>query len=218
MSASIAIIHAVRAAVSPIEKTFERLWPDADMINVLDETLSRDMAKAGKLTPELTTRIDRLGQFSRDGGANAILYSCSAFGEAIDASRAKMDLPVLKPNEAMLEEALNIGKNILLAATFKPSIEPVLLELEEMAKKIGKKVNVRSCYTSGAFDALNQGKLEQHDALIAEAVEDAEPCDVVLLSQFTMARAQPAVSKVVSCPVLSSPDSAIAQLKRQLEL
>ena len=216
MSASIAIIHAVRAAVSPIEKTFERLWPDADTINVLDETLSRDMAKAGKMTPELMARIDRLGRFSRDGGANAILYSCSAFGEAIEASRANMDIPVLKPNEAMLEEALNIGERILLAATFKPSIEPVILELEDMAKKMGKKVDARSCYASGAFDALNNGQLEQHNTLIAEAVEDSEPCDVVLLSQFSMAQALTAVSKVVSCPVLSSPDSAVSQLKQRI--
>ncbi|MBT3765421.1 MAG: arylsulfatase [Rhodospirillales bacterium] len=216
MSASIAIIHAVRAAVSPIEKTFERLWPDADLVNVLDETLSRDMAKAGELTPELMARIDRLGKFGRDGGADAILYSCSAFGEAIEATREGIDLPVLKPNEAMLEEALNIGKRILLAATFKPSIAPVLNELKEMAEKMGKKVDARSCFASGAFDALNQGNLDRHDTLIAEAVEDSEPCDVVLLAQFSMARALPAVSKVVSCKVLSSPDSAVAQLKQRL--
>ena len=216
MSASIAIIHAVRAAVSHIEKTFERLWPDADLVNVLDETLSRDMAQAGELTPELMARIDRLGKFGRDGGADAILYSCSAFGAAIEATREGIDLPILKPNEAMMEEALNIGEKILLAATFKPSIAPVLNELKEMAEKMGKKVDARSCFASGAFDALNQGNLDRHDTLIAEAVEDCEPCDVVLLAQFSMARALPAVSKVVSCKVLSSPDSAVTQLKQRL--
>jgi hypothetical protein len=50
MSANIAIIHAVRVAVSPIEKTFERLWPDAKLVNILDETLSRDLAKTGAST------------------------------------------------------------------------------------------------------------------------------------------------------------------------
>lgn len=216
MSAKIAIIHAVRVAVSPIEKTFERLWPDAELVNILDETLSRDLAKTGKMTPALMERIERLGRFSRDGGANAILYSCSAFGKAIEATRAKMDLPVLKPNEAMLEEALNIGGKILIAATFKPSIASVLNELTEMAKEMGKDFDARSCYPSGAFDALNQGNLDRHDTLIAEAIEDCEPCDVVLLSQFSMARALPAVSKIVTCKVLSSPDSAVAQLKQRL--
>ncbi len=216
MSASIAIIHAVCAAILPIEKTFERLWPDADIINVLDETLSRNLAKAGEMTPELMARIDRLGKFSQDGGANAVLYSCSAFGEAIEAARANMDIPVLKPNEAMLKDAINIGEKILLAATFEPSIKPVLLELEEMASKMGKKVDARSCYASGALDALNHGEFELHNRLIAEAVENSGPYDVVLLSQFSMAQAQTAVSKVVTFPVLSSPGSAVAQLKQRI--
>ena len=218
MSASIAIIHATRAAVSPIEEAFERLWPDANIINLLDESLSRNMTKAGKLTPQLIARIDRLGKFGRDGGANAILYSCSAFGEAIEASRANMNLPVLKPNEAMLEEALKTGGKILLVATFKPTIKPVLAELYEMAAKIGKSIDIISCYAKGASDALNQNQPEKHDYIIAEAVKNSTPCDIVLLSQFSMARALPAVSNTVNIKVLSSPDSAVFQLRKRINL
>jgi hypothetical protein len=47
-------------------------------------------------------------------------------------------------------------------------------------------------------------------------VKDSGPYDVVLLSQFSMAQAQTAVSKVVTFPVLSSPGSAVAQLKQRI--
>ncbi len=215
--ASIAVIHATRAAVVPIEETFERLWPDAETICLLDESLSRDLARNGDLNPAIFDRIERLARFGKEGGASAILYSCSAFGAAIEAVQASLELPVLKPNEAMLEEALETGGTIRLAATYQPTIPSVLEELREMAAGRGQEVEAESCFVAGAFDALLAGDIEKHDTLIAEALEGLAPCDTVLLGQFSMARALPAVLERVDARVLTSPDSAVRKLRRALE-
>ncbi|HBK81124.1 MAG TPA: hypothetical protein DDZ83_15900 [Nitrospinae bacterium] len=133
MEPCVAVIHATRAAVTPIEEAFDRLWPEADTISLLDESLSVDLEKAGELTPALMTRVGRLARFAKAGGADAILFSCSAFGEAIESARSSMEIPVLKLNEAMLEEALAAGSRIRLVATFEPSIRSILKELGEMS-------------------------------------------------------------------------------------
>lgn len=211
--ASIAIIHATRAAVVPIEETFERLWPEAETICLLDESLSRDLARTGELTPAIAGRIERLARFGKEGGATAILYSCSAFGKAIEAVQDSLGLPVLKPNEAMLEEALGAGGRICLAATYEPTIPSVMEELREMARAKRVEVDVETCYIPGAFEALLAGENDQHDDMIAESMEGFSDFDTIMLSQFSMARAHPTVQERVKANVITSPDSAVRKLR-----
>src|SRR5439155_1015726 len=67
-------------------------------------------------------------------GVDTILYTCSAFGEAIDAVARATPMPVLKPNEAMFAEALHLGTHIGLLATFQPSIPALEQEFVDPGK------------------------------------------------------------------------------------
>ena len=218
MEPCVAVIHATRAAVTPIEEAFNRLWPEADTISLLDESLSVDLEKAGELTPALMTRVGRLARFAKAGGADAILFSCSAFGEAIESARSSMEIPVLKLNEAMLEEALAAGSRIRLVATFEPSIRSILKELGEMSAGRGQKIEADVCFVPDAMKALASGDRERHDTLIVEAVSQCPPWDVVMLGQFSMASALSRVAAKVASKVLTSPHSAVARLKEQFSL
>ena len=46
----IALIHALKHSIVPIEASFARLWPDASLMNLLDDSLSADVARDGRLT------------------------------------------------------------------------------------------------------------------------------------------------------------------------
>ncbi len=81
----IALIHALKHSLVPIEASFARLWPDASLMNLLDDSLSADVAREGRLTAGMTDRFLALGQYAVTTGANAILFTCSAFGPCIEA-------------------------------------------------------------------------------------------------------------------------------------
>jgi aspartate/glutamate racemase len=70
----------------------------------------------------------------------------------------------------------------------------------------------------GAMEALNAGDIERHDAIVVESAQRlvAQGCDVIALAQFSMARAQDAVRRVVQVPVLTTPASAVVALRRRL--
>jgi Asp/Glu/hydantoin racemase len=216
MAHRITLVHAVRVAIQPVEEAFARHWPDAARMNLLDDSLSRDRSRDGKLTPAMFQRFAALTDYALSTGADGILFTCSAFGPAIEAARETRKVPVLKPNEAMFREALGRGRRLGLLATFAPSVPSMEDEFREMARAAGRDVELRSVCVPEAMSALDAGDGAAHDRLVAEAAPQLAGCDVVMLAQFSTARAHAAVAAALDCPVLTSPDSAVLSLRRSV--
>jgi Asp/Glu/hydantoin racemase len=215
-SPRIALIHATPVAIDPIVAAFKRLWPEARPTNLLEDSLAVDLAADGLLTDTMTERFVTLARYARGCGADAILFTCSAFGPAIEAARAALDVPVLKPNEAMLDEALAGGTRIGLIATFAPSIPSLKAELEELAAQKGVKLSIRTSAVPSALAALHDGQPAEHDRLIAAAAAEMGDCEALILGQFSMASAAEAIPSKAGRKVLTSPASAVLRLKRAL--
>ena len=206
----IALIHALRHSIAPIEAAFARLWPQAALMNLLDDSLSADLARDGKLDDAMTERFLMLGRYATETGADAILFTCSAFGPCIEAvARAHAPVPVLKPNEAMIEQAVTMGRRIGLLSTFPPT-------LVSMPPEFPASVEIVPRLAEGALAALDRGDRATHDRLIAEASRELRDCDVVALAQFSIAATAPLVAEATGRPVVTTPDSAVLKLKKLL--
>ena len=207
----IALIHALKHSIAPIETAFARLWPDAKLMNLLDDSLSADLAHDGALTDAMTDRFLGLGDYAAATGADAILFTCSAFGPCIEAvAAAHAPMPVLKPNEAMIEQAVTMGKRIGLLSTFPPT-------LVSMPPEFPASVQVVPNLAEGALAALDRGDRATHDRLITEASKDLRDCDVIALAQFSIAATAPLVAEATGRPVVTTPDSAVQKLMKLLK-
>ena len=216
MSKRIALVHAVKPAMQPIADAFRELWPEADCANILDDSLSRDRQKTAELTPAMYARFDALGVYAADIGADGLLFTCSAFGDAIDAVARKASFPVLKPNEAMFEAALERGRSIGMLATFGPSVASMEREFYALADARGIKAEIKTICIPEAMDALNKNDPATHNKLLAEAAPQLKNCDAVLLAQFSTSQAETAVSAIIENPILTSPASAVRKLRSLL--
>lgn len=206
----IALIHALKHSIAPIEAAFATAWPQARLMNLLDDSLSADLARDGHLSDRMTERFLALGRYAFGTGADAILFTCSAFGPCIEAvARANAPKPVLKPNEAMIEQAIARGCRIGLLSTFAPTLASMPAEFPTSLEIVPK-------LAEGALAALDRGERERHDELVVEAAQDLRGCDVIALAQYSMAPAAPLVAEVTGRPVLTTPDSAVAKLKTLL--
>lgn len=212
----IALIHATPVAVEPINAAFKRLWPEAAVTNLLEDSLAPDLARDGRITSNMTQRFITLARYVRGCGADGIMFTCSAFGTAIDAARAALDIPVLKPNEAMLDEAVRAGGRVGIIATFEPSIPSFIAELADLAREKRVKLQTTTKAIPEALAALHNGRTAEHDRLIAGAAAEMADCNVLLLSQFSMASAASVIPKVPGRLVLSSPASAVSRLRQLL--
>ena len=215
----IALIHALEESVLPIRAAFEKHWPEAIRMDLLDTSLSADLAAAGgELDARMIQRFRDLGNYAagvngQGGQASAILFTCSAFGAAIDAVKADQQIPVLKPNEAAFAEALRLGSKLALVVSFPPSQTALGAELEAMASAKGQAIDLTSILVEGALAALQRGDGAAHDKAVVAACAELAGYDAVILGQFSMARAAMPLSGLLSCPVITTPGSAVCGLR-----
>lgn len=209
----LALIHALAHSVAPINDELARDWPQAQRMNLLDDSLSADLARSGRgLDEALHQRFEALAAYAEGTGAQAILFTCSAFGPCIEAVAARRPhMPVLKPNEAMVVEAVRHGRPIGLIASFAPT-------LASMPSEFPPGTVLTTALADGALQALNEGDTARHDALVVAAAQALarQGCQVIALAQFSMARAQAAVQQAVGLPVLTTPGSAVRALRQRL--
>lgn len=214
----IALIHALAQSVAPINEALARDWPEALRMNLLDDSLSADLARAAAagadgLDAAMHQRFETLAAYAEGTGAQAILFTCSAFGPCIDAVAARRPhMPVLKPNEAMVAEAVTTGARVGLVASFAPT-------LVSMPAEFPAGTELRTALAEGALAALERGDTAGHDAWAVEAARTLveQGCTVIALAQFSLARARQAVEQALGVPVLTTPDSAVRLLRRRLD-
>lgn len=209
----IALIHALGHSLDPINEELKRTWPECQRMNLLDDSLSADLAASGKgLDAAMTERFIKLGDYAVATGADAILFTCSAFGPCIEAvARRHAKLPVLKPNEAMVADAVATGQTIGLIASFGPT-------LASMPPEFPASTKLRPYLVEGALDALNRGDTATHDRLVVAAAQRLvdEGCTVIALAQFSLARTQEAVARQTGAQVLTTVQSAVRALRSRL--
>ena len=212
----IALIHALTHSIAPIEAAFAEHWPQATLANLLDDSLSADLARAGALTLHMTERFLALARYAAGCGAQGILFTCSAFGPCIEACAHDLaPLPVLKPNEAMIEDVLATGgatARIGLIASFAPTLATMPAEFAAVAPGC----TLVPCLAASALHALDRGDGDGHDRAAASAAAAVKDCDVIVLAQFSLARAAASVRVATGKPVLTTPDSAVRKLRRLL--
>ena len=210
----IGLVHATPLAVEPALVAFRELWPEAQPVNLVDESLQSDAANTNYDGPSFTERILMLAEYQVANGAEALLFTCSAFSDAIKAAGRALDVPVLRPDEAAIERALGLGQPVRVLCTFAPTLRVVQKLVAEFREDSALPVAFE--LVEGALEAIHGGNGTRHDTLIAEAAaRSSEP--VLVLGQYSMARAAGLVKKTAGRPAITGPGHAVRMLRTLVE-
>jgi Asp/Glu/hydantoin racemase len=209
----IVLLHATPVAIDPVKAAFANLWSEPELVNLLDDSLSNDRTRSEELTPELTDRFVSFGRYAFSTGADGILVTCSAFGPCIEVMQEELPIPVLKPNEAMFQAAVEQGQNVAMVATFRPAVITMEREFEKYVEQTGANARLTTFVVEPAMTALRANDAETHNRMIADMASDLAEFDTVMLAHFSTSRALPALAARLNAPVLSAPDAAVLQLK-----
>ena len=217
MTTRVVLLHATSVAIGPVHTAFGTEWPDAEFSDLLDSGLTTERARSRELTGALCERFVSLTHYARSTGPAGILATCSAFGPAIEQAVSTLDIPLVKPNEAMFRSALERGTEIGMLATFAPSVGSMEAEFEEIARSVRPDATLRTVVVPDAIDLLRAGDGVTHDRLVAERAPDLASCDAIVLAHFSTSRAAQQVRSTVGTPVYTAPESAVRALRAAVE-
>ena len=164
--------------------------------------------------PNTAARVVSHIQAAEAAGADVILVTCSSIGAAIETAATLSGVPVIRVDQAMADEAVQISNKIGVIATLPTTLEPTSDLVRRRAELAGKNVTISSKLCKGAFEALMSGDTAKHDEMVAEALKGLmKEVDVIVLAQASMARVVDSLSaeeKLV--PILASPAIAMKKL------
>ena len=211
----IVMIHAVAESIPPVKVAFGEIFPEAQVVNLLDEGLFLDFED--KLTPKLRRRMSELICYCAEHGADAIGLACSVYAPVVETAQELVDVPVVSSYGPVMAEAVNYGKRIGLIASVPATLRDAEYYLRQAAAERGVAVEPRLCLAEDLIPVLRaEGDAGLRRRLTEEVTRLAPDVDAVLLSQFSMASALAHLQKIAPVPVLSAPHSGARRLKELL--
>lgn len=208
------LIHTSATLVPVFADLCAEHLADIETFNIADDSLIKEVIRTGRVTPSVSRRVASQVIAAAEAGADQILVTCSSIGEAVERAATLVDVPVLRVDRPMADEAVRIGERIGVAATLPTTLQPTADLIRRCAAEAGKPITLVDRLCEGAFDALMAGDAPRHDAMVAAALTElAAECDVVVLAQASMARVVDQLDKTATkTPILSSPALAITFL------
>src|SRR5213593_2652091 len=112
MVEQIAFIHTSPSMIPIFKALADELLPRAEIFNMVDESLLRDIIRDKGLSPGTARRLAGHVLAAEQAGARYILVTCSSMGRAVEASRTLVASKVLRVDEPMAEKAVATGRRI----------------------------------------------------------------------------------------------------------
>lgn len=212
----VVLLHAYYYSMEPISRAFADVWPEAEIINMFDESLYADLTTDGVFPPGIDARVTSLFLHCELSGAEGIVFTGSSFGPVVERTRHAASVPVLKSDEAAAEYAVASAQSILVLSTARRALPVLLASVEAAAKQQQVERQITGMVVPGAKDAIERGDLVEHDRLIVEFTQAAGAFDAIIFGQVSMEPALTAIPPELAQRIITTPRAAAMKMRSLL--
>jgi Asp/Glu/hydantoin racemase len=216
---TLGLIHTSATLVPMFQQLVSEYLPQVKVFNIVDDSLIKNTIACGELTPSTARRVVNYVGSAEAAGADFILVTCSSIGAAVEAAAALTNVPVLRVDQPMADQAVRTGKRIGVIATLSTTLAPTSDLVKRRAVAAGKEIELQAVLCEGAFDALMSGDGAKHDDMVGKALRElSTKVDVIVLAQASMARVADALApEDKKVPILASPGIAVQHIASVLK-
>lgn len=216
---TLGIIHAATLTVPTLAAFAKEIIPGVEVMNAADDTVQRDNLRApvGVIPKRNYYKFATLARFLEEAEVDMIMLACSTFNSAVNVATPMITVPMLQIDRPMMEKAVATGSRIGLLGTLPSTMPASERLLRECARDADKKIEVVSILNDKAFQILQTGDAQRHNAMLLEDIKRlSEEVDCIVLAQASMSGLEAEVNgnKV---PVYTSPRLAFERIRSMLE-
>ncbi|MGW0562202.1 aspartate/glutamate racemase family protein [Streptomyces sp. NPDC003016] len=204
------LLHTSPAHVPVFEALRDREHPGLEMRHVIHEELLARARSGGPGAADSEVAAV-LAAAVGEGGATAVLCTCSTIGAVAEAYGARLGVPVLRLDRPMAAAAVAAAPErdtvrIAVVATVESTFGPTCDLIREEADAAERRADLRTVPAEGAWRYFEDGDRDGYLDLVARTVDAITGVDVVVLAQASMADAATRTrDDRTAVPVLSSP-------------
>lgn len=214
---TIGIVHATMAAVATLTATFQEIDPKIGIVNFVNEELLARSNRMGGIDEQGIRNFLRLTMMAAESDVDGIIIACSMYSTYASMAQKLTVKPVFAIDGPMICHAARTGNRIGIIATNPPAgaleEKKIRAAADELMRTIETFVEIRS----DAAEAIKAGHIDNGNRMIREAGEilTLKGCDMIILSQITMAGARGCMLDL-GPEILSSPQSGAEFLIQKL--
>ncbi|MFF9218980.1 aspartate/glutamate racemase family protein [Streptomyces viridosporus] len=203
----LALLHTSPVHVPVFDALRDETHPGLELLHLVAEDLLHRARLAGPaaVADDVRAKVRE----AVDGGARAVLCTCSTIGGVAEAAAAGAGVPVLRVDRPMAGAAVAAGPRIVVLAALESTLRPTAALVEEEARRAGRAVEVRTVLVEDAWARFEAGDREGYVRRVADAADEVTGADVIVLAQASMAPAERLLG-TARVPVLSSPRPGLA--------
>jgi Asp/Glu/hydantoin racemase len=217
----VGIVHATRNAIAPLNEVMAaRLRVDATILNFLDEAMLSLSQTQGAVAPTVVRRMQSIFASAQEAGAVAIVASCTSLAPAVAAAQRQVQVPVIRVDVPLAEEAVSRFKNVAVVVTAETAVEPFRALLKATSDACDKAIQSSYHFCPGAFAALSDGNSALHNRIVLKTITSLATTgiDAILLPQPSTATIARHIPGELAIPVMSgvgaAADRVVALLNR----
>jgi hypothetical protein len=216
ISKSVALVSSTRAVFEPMEAAFREVFPEAQILHILDETLLEDFRREGGLSPHSRHKALQMALTAQEAGVDGILVTCSTLSPSVDDFRPFVRIPIIKIDEPVIEEVVQKADTIGLLATAETvlkSVEPLVMK---RALDFGRKISVCRFVKGDVWPLLQKDPSAFYRAIAEAATQAARECQSVILTQVSISPGRDYVEEKLRNKVYAFPTYAVQTLRKIL--
>jgi Asp/Glu/hydantoin racemase len=214
MTKTLGLVHTSATLVPVFQELCKQYIPHINVFNIVDDSLIKQVISRGELRADTARRVVDYAGSAQSAGADYIMFTCSSIGAAVEAAAALTQVPVLRVDQPMADQAVATGSRIGVVATLPTTLAPTSDLVQRRAAVAEKDIQLKAVLCEGAFEALMGGNPALHDEMVAKALKElSAQVDVIVLAQASMARVVDTLDEAdKKVPILASPPIAMQYL------
>ncbi len=204
---TIGFLHTADVHRATFTALVAELAPGARTVHVVDASLLADVRALGAVDDAVRARLlKRLREVANN--SNVVVCTCSTISGEAEAVANLFDVPIIRVDRPMAEQAVASGSRLAVVAALASTIAPTNALLREVADSQGVALELSEYVCGDAWTHFEASDTDRYLQAIASAIDAIPgPVDAIVLAQASMASAARRCRSDV--PVLSSPRLAV---------